>query len=84
MRPTSKCTHGWWRPCERLLEAHPSGRILLVAHGGTVRTIVAHAVGLPGHDRRHIDGAGNCSLTAIENPEGALRLIAFNDVGHLL
>ena len=69
---------------ERLLEAHPSGRILVVAHGGTVRTVVAHAVGLPGHDRRHIDGAANCSLTAIENPEGALRLIAFNDVGHLL
>ena len=53
------------RPSRRLLDAHRRGRIVVVSHGGAVRAIVAHAAGLPGHDRRHIDGAGNCSLTTV-------------------
>jgi probable phosphoglycerate mutase len=69
---------------ERLAAAHPGGSILLVAHGGTVRTVVAHAVGLTTHDRRHIDGAANCSLTTVEHTAEAVRLLGFNDVGHLL
>ena len=52
---------------QRLLDAHPRGRILVVSHGGAVRAIVAHAAGLPRHDRRHIDGAGNCSLTTVDH-----------------
>jgi broad specificity phosphatase PhoE len=69
---------------ERLLETHHRGRILLVSHGGAVRAIVARAVGAPGHDRVHIDGADNCSLTTIASARGVLRLAGFNDVGHLL
>ena len=69
---------------ERLAAAHPEGRILLVAHGGTVRAAVAHAVGLQSHDRRHINGAANCSLTSIEHTGEGARLLGFNDVGHLL
>ena len=69
---------------ERLVAKHPRGRIVLVSHGGAVRAIVAHAVGLPRHDRVHIDGAANCSLTTVATVRGALRLVAFNDVGHLL
>jgi broad specificity phosphatase PhoE len=67
----------------RLLEPHRRGRILLVSHGGGIRAIVAHAVGIGGHDRRHIDGAQNCSLTTVTAARGALRLAGFNDVGHL-
>ena len=69
---------------ERLLAAHSRGRIVLVSHGGAVRAIVAHAAGLPGHDRVHIDGAQNCSLTTVTTVRRALRLVAFNDTGHLL
>jgi broad specificity phosphatase PhoE len=69
---------------ERLAAKHPRGRIVLVSHGGAVRAIVAHAVGLPHHDRVHIDGAANCSLTTVATVRGALRLVGFNDVGHLL
>jgi broad specificity phosphatase PhoE len=68
----------------RLLDAHRRGRILLVSHGGGVRAIVAHAVGTAGHDRLHIDGAQNCSLTTVTTVRGALRLAGFNDIGHLL
>lgn len=68
---------------ERLLAAHRRGRILLVSHGGAVRAIVAHAV-VPGrHDRRHIDGARNGSLTTVATRRGVLRLVSFNDDGHL-
>ena len=69
---------------DRLLAKHPRGRIVLVSHGGAVRAIVAHAVGLPRHDRVHINGAANCSLTTVAMVRGSLRLVAFNDVGHLL
>lgn len=69
---------------DRLLAEHPRGRIVLVSHGGAVRAIVAHAVGLPRHDRVHINGAANCSLTTVATVRGSLRLLAFNDVGHLL
>ena len=69
---------------QRLLDAHRRGRILVVSHGGAVRAIVAHATGLPGHDRRHIDGAGNCSLTTVTTDRRSLRLVGFNDIGHLI
>jgi 2,3-bisphosphoglycerate-dependent phosphoglycerate mutase len=69
---------------DRLLAMHRRGRIVLVSHGGAVRAIVAHAVGLPAHDRVHIDGAENCSLTTVATVRGELRLVAFNDIGHLL
>ena len=70
-------------PLERLLADHRRGRILLVSHGGAVRAIVAHAVALADHDRRHIDGARNGSLTTVATRRGALRLVSFNDDGHL-
>jgi probable phosphoglycerate mutase len=69
---------------DRLLASHRRGRIVLVSHGGAVRAIAAHAAGLPGHDRVHIDGARNCSLTTVVTVRRALRLVAFNDTGHLL
>jgi 2,3-bisphosphoglycerate-dependent phosphoglycerate mutase len=69
---------------QRLLAAHPSGRVLIVSHGGAVRAVVAHAAGLPRHDRRHINGAANCSLTTVATARRTLRLIGFNDIGHLI
>jgi probable phosphoglycerate mutase len=68
---------------QRLLADHRRGRILLVSHGGAVRAIVAHAVALADHDRRHIDGARNGSITTVATRRGALRLVSFNDDGHL-
>jgi broad specificity phosphatase PhoE len=68
---------------ERLLKGHARGRILIVSHGGAVRAIVARAVDAPRHDRVHIDGADNCSLTTVAATRAALRLVGFNDVGHL-
>jgi broad specificity phosphatase PhoE len=68
----------------RLVERHPDGTILAVTHGGVVRAVAAHAVGLERHDRRRIIGAANCSLTIVQmGMDGRLSLVAFNDTGHL-
>jgi broad specificity phosphatase PhoE len=68
---------------ERLVAASVAGRIAVISHGGGVRALAAHAVGLSRHDRLRIEGARNCSLTTLEyGPEG-VRLVGYNDDGHL-
>jgi broad specificity phosphatase PhoE len=68
---------------DRLVASAAVGRIAVISHGGGVRALAAHAVGLPKHDRLRIEGARNCSLTTIAyGPDGA-RLIGYNDDGHL-
>ncbi|MDX6592774.1 MAG: hypothetical protein QOJ13_1970 [Gaiellales bacterium] len=68
---------------ERVCALHPDANMLIVAHGGTVRALTAHAVGLEHHDRRRIDGVRNCSLTALDHNGDSNRLVKFNDDGHL-
>jgi broad specificity phosphatase PhoE len=68
---------------DRLVAASAVGRIAVISHGGAVRALAAHAVGLPKHERLRIEGARNCSLTTIVyGPDGA-RLVGYNDDGHL-
>jgi probable phosphoglycerate mutase len=68
---------------DRLVAASAVGRIAVVSHGGAVRALAAHAVGLPGHERLRIDGARNCSLTTLAYGSDGARLVAYNDDGHL-
>jgi 2,3-bisphosphoglycerate-dependent phosphoglycerate mutase len=68
---------------ERVCALNPDARVLIVAHGGTVRALAAYAVGLEHHDRRRIDGVRNASLTALDHVGAASRLLKFNDDGHL-
>jgi broad specificity phosphatase PhoE len=68
---------------ERICARHPDATVLVVSHGGTVRALTAHAVGLKLHDRRRIDGVRNCSLTALDHWADSSRLVKFNDDGHL-
>lgn len=67
----------------RLFAAHPSGTILAVAHGGTVRALACEAVEIP-HDRNRIAGCENCSVTEVTNQRDLrMSLVAYNDRGHL-
>src|SRR5258706_9255556 len=68
---------------ERLVAASTGGRIAVISHGGAVRALAAHAVGLPKHDRLHIEGARNCSLTTLDFQAAGPRLVGYNDDGHL-
>jgi broad specificity phosphatase PhoE len=58
-------------------------RIAIISHGGAVRALAANAVGLPKHDRLRIDGARNCSLTTLQYGPYGIRLVGYNDDGHL-
>ena len=79
--------------CEAQLEAafahyfEPSperdSREILVCHGNVIRYLVCRALGV---DTQAWGGMtiANCSITVIEvRPDGDLRLVAFDDVGHL-
>jgi 2,3-bisphosphoglycerate-dependent phosphoglycerate mutase len=61
----------------------PGRRIAVISHGGAVRALAAHAVGLPKHERLRIDGARNCSLTTVQYGPDGIRLVGYNDDGHL-
>ena len=68
---------------ERLVAASAVGRIAVISHGGAVRALAANAVGLPKHDRLRIEGARNCSLTTLNYDHDGVRLVGYNDDGHL-
>jgi 2,3-bisphosphoglycerate-dependent phosphoglycerate mutase len=68
---------------ERIVAASAVGRIAVISHGGGVRALAAHAVGLPKHDRLRIEGARNCSLTTLLYGPDGVRLVGYNDDGHL-
>lgn len=67
-----------------LLEERPgASRILLVMHGGCVRALVRHALGLVSR-RRALEGVSNTSITRLVAEGGRIRALAsFNDASHL-
>ncbi len=51
---------------ERIAEAHPDEKVLVVTHGGAIRALRRHAAGDPG------DAIENCGTLAIERVDGVL------------
>jgi len=68
---------------ERMRRAHPAGPLLLVAHGGTVRALLCHTLGL---SIRHLFRfqQDNTAVSQIEVAERGGRLLHMNDTAHLL
>jgi broad specificity phosphatase PhoE len=62
-----------------LLTTHPNGDLLLVAHGGTIRSIL-FTLTLKDLPAAHID---NCSRTILGHQDGAWTLEAYNLTDHL-
>jgi broad specificity phosphatase PhoE len=70
------------RACDQILKRHSSDKVVIVAHGGTIRACLAHL--LP-------DQLGewwgytlkNCSITRISVDGNGIRLIALDDKAHL-
>ncbi|MEA2498241.1 MAG: hypothetical protein QOH26_646 [Actinomycetota bacterium] len=50
----------------RIVEAHPSGRVVLVSHGGTIRWLSAEALGYDDRESATIRGVGNGETVAID------------------
>ena len=70
---------------EELLRGRDAGsRIAIVTHGGVIRALVLHALGLPDDRRRSLGTGPTATLTMVEAAsEGPWRLLSFNDSGHL-
>jgi len=66
---------------QALVDRHPHDTIVVVAHGGSIRALLAHF--LPEMRRWWAYELRNCSLTRLEvTPQGA-RLLVLNDCHHL-
>lgn len=58
--------------------------ILVVSHGGAIKSYVAKLLGVSSEGQRALAGVGNCGLTIVEHDSRArLRLHAWNDTAHL-
>jgi probable phosphoglycerate mutase len=58
--------------------------ILVVSHGGSIKSYVAKLLGVSADGLRALAGVGNCGLTVVEHDSrGRLRLHAWNDTAHL-
>ena len=58
--------------------------ILVVSHGGSIKSYVSKMLGVSADGLRALAGVGNCGLTVVEHDSrGRLRLHAWNDTAHL-
>ena len=58
--------------------------ILVVSHGGSIKSYVSKMLGVSANGLRALAGVGNCGLTVVEHDSrGRLRLHAWNDTAHL-
>ncbi len=67
----------------RIARANEGGRVLVVSHGGAIRSWVSRLLGLADEGRRALSGVANTALTVVEWTERGFRLHAFNDAAHL-
>ncbi len=63
-------------------ESGEGERVLLVTHGGVIRTVLMAMLGLAG-TRRPLVGARNTAITTLEVRNGARVLRSYNDARHL-
>ena len=57
--------------------------IVCVTHGGVIRSLVMHVLGMPPTARRLLSTGPTATITAIDAVAPAWRLRSFNDAGHL-
>jgi broad specificity phosphatase PhoE len=62
----------------------PVGPILIVSHGGAIKSWIAALLGTPAGGLRALAGVANAAITVVETRErGRYRLRSFNDTAHL-
>lgn len=70
-----------WSAFERVVQNHPDGRVVVVAHGGVIGQLL-HRV--TGSHRFAFAGADNASISEVVATPGRIVLRRYNDVAHLL
>jgi broad specificity phosphatase PhoE len=69
---------------ERVSRDYAGKRVLLVSHGGSIKSFIAKLLGVSADGMRALAGVGNCGLTILERDARARhRLHAWNDTAHL-
>ncbi len=72
------------RAVVRIVGDHGGKRVLVVSHGGAIKSYVAKILAVSAEGLRALAGVGNCGLTVIEREaRGRSRLHAWNDTSHL-
>ncbi len=72
------------RALERIVAKHEGKRVLVVSHGGAIKSVVARVLGVSPSGFRALAGVANAGLTLLERDEAARhRLHAWNDTAHL-
>ena len=70
---------------DELWRAHEGATVVVVCHGGTIRAMVATALGIGAAGRRLLATGPNGSLSVLESRYGGgIGLISLNDAGHLI
>lgn len=59
------------------------GRLAVVTHGGTLRALFFHLLGLPNSERRWGLALDNCSISRVQISSRTTTILAINDTSHL-
>lgn len=65
-----------------IVDRHPEQTVAVVSHGGTLGVYLAHLLEMPVHRRLPFQ-FDNASLSIVQVSEQRVRLVKFNDTGHL-
>ena len=67
---------------EEILEKHQGGKVLVVSHGGLIRALVSHYLGMPLADSWQLM-QGNTAVNRLNFYEEVVMLERFNSISHL-
>jgi len=68
---------------ERVGREHAGKSVLVVSHGGTLKTLIAHLIGLPSVSIDRLSLRANAGLSVVDFRQGRPQLILLNDARHL-
>jgi broad specificity phosphatase PhoE len=63
----------------RAAAGHAGGTVCAITHGGCIRAVLLHALGLTWAERDRIPAIENASITVVEHSAGGWRIVRMND-----
>jgi broad specificity phosphatase PhoE len=68
---------------ERIARDHAGRNVLVVSHGGTIKALIAHLLGLPAPRIERLSLRANTGLSLVDYRHGRPQLALLNDARHL-
>ena len=66
-----------------LAEQHPGEHVMLVTHGGTVRSLLGYVLRRLGRADEHVPLIGNTSITELRLSDGGWQVVRLSDIEHI-